>query len=296
MIKRVTNWLLERGIEYKVVGVDEMKKSRKEVLRFFAVTIIASWLCWVPLLLRNAGVNLNFPYSLLNKVGDFMPSVVAILITAFMLGRAEMLKLLKSMINIRIGIRWYMYIFFIMPGVLSAAYLFSYIAVGLKFESILAPMIFPRLWPVFLLLVYFITIQGPLGEELGWRGYALPRLFKIMNPLKSSIILGLVWSVWHFPKFYIEGTTQYSIMLSYGIIIALLGYTLYTVLVTFMMTMLFIKTGRSVFAAILFHAVANFSHGLITILTKPVGGIFILSVMLIVTVIIVTLNKKDFLI
>lgn len=272
-----------------------MKKNTKEILCFFALAISTSWLCWAPLLLRNTDVNPNLLYSLLNKAGDFMPSVVAILITAFILGRAELLKILISMVNVRIGIRGYIYIFFIMPGVLSLAYLFSYLAVDLKFESILAPIIFPRIWPVLLLLLYFIAVQGPLGEELGWRGYALPRLFEIMNPLKSSIILGLVWAVWHLPRFYMEGTTQHSITLSYGIIIALLGYIIYTVLLTFMMTALFIKTGRSIFAAILFHAMANFSHGLITILTKPIGGVSILLAMLLVTLIIVAINRKDFL-
>ena len=137
-------------------------------------------------------------------------------------------------------------------------------------------------------------MQGPLGEELGWRGYALPRLLKLFNPMKSSFILGVMWSVWHFPKFFVIGTTQYSIMHAYGTIITLVGYTIYTIMLTIMMTLLYLKTGGSLWSAILFHAMANFSHGLITILNHTSGGISILLVVFVVTTLLVFRFKNEF--
>lgn len=61
-----------------------------------------------------------------------------------------------------------------------------------------------------LLLAFLISLifGGPLAEEIGWRGYALPRLHEERNPLVSDLILGVVWGLWHLPLFFIAGTTQ----------------------------------------------------------------------------------------
>lgn len=50
-----------------------------------------------------------------------------------------------------------------------------------------------------------ITNVSPIGEELGWRGYALPRLLRLTSPLRASLVLGAVWCVWHLPAFFLGG-------------------------------------------------------------------------------------------
>ncbi len=59
-----------------------------------------------------------------------------------------------------------------------------------------------------LMLLLPLLILGPLSEELGW-GYALDRLQTRWDALTSSLILGVIWSLWHLPLFYIVGTSQY---------------------------------------------------------------------------------------
>jgi membrane protease YdiL (CAAX protease family) len=58
------------------------------------------------------------------------------------------------------------------------------------------------------LLVLVLLIGGPLGEEPGWRGYALPILQRRFGPVTGALVLGLVWAVWHLPLRLIPGTPQ----------------------------------------------------------------------------------------
>lgn len=59
-----------------------------------------------------------------------------------------------------------------------------------------------------LLFVILYLIAGPISEEFGWRGYVQPRLRQAFTPLKTSVILGLAWAVWHVPLFFLPGSGQ----------------------------------------------------------------------------------------
>jgi len=63
--------------------------------------------------------------------------------------------------------------------------------------------------PLLFLLVSLLA--GPLSEELGWRGYAQPRLRTRLSPLATSVVLGAAWSLWHLPLFFLTGTWQSSL-------------------------------------------------------------------------------------
>jgi len=101
-------------------------------------------------------------------------------------------------------------------------------------------------------------IYGPVPEELGWRGYALDRLQRKWNALTSSLILGVIWAVWHLPFFFIHGTllsevvplwsVQFWISMGPGILA-----------LAVVMTWIYNNTQRSILAAILFHFMVNFT-------------------------------------
>jgi membrane protease YdiL (CAAX protease family) len=59
-------------------------------------------------------------------------------------------------------------------------------------------------------LATFVTDPGPLCEELGWRGFALPRLEQRWNGIFAALVLGAIWGVWHLPAFFIPGLPQSS--------------------------------------------------------------------------------------
>ncbi len=59
-----------------------------------------------------------------------------------------------------------------------------------------------NLIPLYLILVVLSPFQGPIGEEFGWRGYALPKLQNKYSPLTASLVIGVIWGVWHIPTFF----------------------------------------------------------------------------------------------
>ena len=94
-------------------------------------------------------------------------------------------------------------------------------------------------------------ILGPLGEELGWRGYALPRLLRRFTPFIASLVLGVIWGLWHFPSFFMSGVPQSSLSIS----LFLPGAVCLSVLVTW----LFIHTNGSVLITVMFHFMVDVS-------------------------------------
>lgn len=102
----------------------------------------------------------------------------------------------------------------------------------------------------------------PFIEELGWRGYALDCLQSKRNALVSSLILGIVWSLWHLPLFFIKDTYQYD--LGFGSP-AFWLFIIGIVPLSFSFTWIYNNTHRSTLAVILFHAMVNFTGELIAI-------------------------------
>jgi hypothetical protein len=92
-----------------------------------------------------------------------------------------------------------------------------------------------------------LLILGPLSEELGWRGYALERLQARWNALVSSLILGVIWSLWHLPLFYIVGTSQYLYNMSF------LGFLVGTTTTLVLYTWAYNNTGGSIWSAVFLH-------------------------------------------
>jgi uncharacterized protein len=102
-----------------------------------------------------------------------------------------------------------------------------------------------------LLLVTLVTDSGPAGEELGWRGFALPRILGIRTPLGAALVLGLIWGLWHGPTFFISSLSQsqLSIPLFFVNVVAL----------SIVMTWLYLRSGGDVFLMVLVHLMANHS-------------------------------------
>ncbi len=98
-----------------------------------------------------------------------------------------------------------------------------------------------------------LIILGPLSEELGWRGYALDRLQTRWNALISSLILGIVWSLWHLPLFYIAGTFHNVYEISF------LGFMLGTTTISVLYTWAYNNTAGSIWSAVFFHWVYTYA-------------------------------------
>jgi membrane protease YdiL (CAAX protease family) len=110
-------------------------------------------------------------------------------------------------------------------------------------------------WPMLFSSIAFALPYGPLSEELGWRGYMLPRLQRSYNPLLSSIILGAIWMLWHTPLFWLPGGAAIS-----GpavTVFAGLWYLAYLIGWSILFTWMYNNTHGSVLLALLLHGSLN---------------------------------------
>lgn len=88
-------------------------------------------------------------------------------------------------------------------------------------------------------------------------------------------MLGVLWSFWHLPLFFIAGTTQ-NALTAFGYVPAILGYFLYTVMISVLITLLYVMTGGSLLGAILLHTVGNISLGFVPLIFSIEGAIITL--------------------
>ena len=103
---------------------------------------------------------------------------------------------------------------------------------------------------LFLLPLTLVTDTGPLGEEFGWRGFALPRLLQHRRPLAAALILGVIWWAWHLPTFFIPALSQHQL----SIPIFLVNILALSVI----MTWLYQRTRGDLLLMILVHVAANY--------------------------------------
>ncbi len=136
----------------------------------------------------------------------------------------------------------------------------------------------------YILTVFFIG--GPLQEEFGWRGYALDRLESKYNALTSSLIVGILWSLWHLPSFFIPGTIQYEQ--------SFFAFFTSALLISILFTWLYNNSERSILVVLLFHTSINVSYWTIPInntFTGPIYYTIMLGIIVVLVVIIYGSNE-----
>jgi membrane protease YdiL (CAAX protease family) len=168
----------------------------------------------------------------------FGPAAAATIVAASADGRAGVRALLGSLAIWRVGLRWYV-VALGLPALLSLVVAGLSIALGAP-----AAVRFSELSPLTATLFFMV-----IGEELGWRGYALPRLQARYGALGASLILGLLWAGWHLPNQFISGLEYYG----YGFG----AFTLYVAAMTVLFTWLANQTRGSLLLAWLFHGAIN---------------------------------------
>jgi membrane protease YdiL (CAAX protease family) len=215
---------------------------------FFVLAYAISWVFWVPIVLY---IRLVLPpgqdpgwLMLPMLAGLYAPTAAAIIMTRILEGKSGVKKLLAKFLVWRVGVRWWLAAFLLAPVATLAAigiYLLQGGVVG-QFD--------PSQWYM-VLLGPLVVLPFYLGEELGWRGYALPKLQEKYSSLWSSAIVGIMWVFWHTPAFWApEGTAisgQPVTLFSVGwYLILLIGLSI-------LMTFVYNNTKGSLLLALLFH-------------------------------------------
>lgn len=252
------------------------------VRRYPAVSllVLAMFFGAAPLVAVNAGV---LPEQA-DQIGAFSSSLAAVVLAAIEGRKGGVRELLGRLLIWRVGIQWWVFalLFTIIPSV-AALYLFNLLGGPAVDWSGLKPL--SSVVPMFIML----TIFAGIAEEFGWRGYAIPRLQARHNALASSLIVGLIWGIWHIPLFLTQGTTQSRWLADAGWIPAVLGYTVFCMAWSIQYTWVFNNTKGSVLLAAVMHGAGNvWLGGYIDVYRGHFGGVLAFTaVMAIVSIIIV---------
>lgn len=206
------------------------------LVSYFVLVFIAEWVLFFFL----SGILQPLTAIL---VGSWLPNAVGLLVTYVSSGMSGLRNLAMRVVLWQIDARWYV-IALLSPAALAG------LAIGLFFMLGMSP---PELAPQNQVMMIFVAsiFTGALGEELGWRGTALPRLQARFSPIKASLILGAVWALYHLPAFFLTGSPQEGV----PVIPFLIGAVELTILITWT----FNRTRGSLVPVFLYHFAFNFT-------------------------------------
>ena len=222
-----------------------MKKfvNRNQVLIFFLLTFLFSWFPWY------AGIA--------PEVMTMGPSIAAFVVVFIIDGWRGFRDFVRPFGRWRMGLGlWGLAIFG--PAVLYLIGLGAYLLVGGEAPPFIMIREELNLIPLYLVMVVLMPWNGPVGEEFGWRGFALPKLQTKFGPLVASLVIGSIWGFWHLPSFFAPQGVVGAIYAEVGVIFILL-YTLGTIANSIFMTWVYNKSKASALVAgIIWHAAINF--------------------------------------
>jgi uncharacterized protein len=270
-----------------------LQKANHRMTLFFFIAFAISWPIWTMMIVNSLNSQDGMG-TVLDLIAKFGPTISALVLTSLLGGRAAFKKILGTLLKWRVNVKWYL-IVIIGPFVLmSLTIILESLLFGTTLPSV---QILGGLVNFPLVYLFVLFANGPLQEELGWRGYELPSLQKKHNPLESSLILGALWGLWHLPLFFMPGTPQRDLIYPQNIALALIGFMAYTIAFTIALTWVFNKTKGSVFIAMLFHASANSALGVPALLLGiPLNSQFFLlfGILMAAWAIAVVLLSKSF--
>ena len=222
---------------------------RYPIWSFLIVNYLISWAFLYPsyqLILEHDTIT---PLALFGLIGAYGPSIAAIVIQAI-ISRNDLKALLKKLLKVKAT--WKLLIFILIVPILL--YLISYLISAELFEGYL-DINWAQGFSGILFWVLAALPFGPLGEELGWRGFMLPKLLEKYSIFKSTLLVGLAWGVWHLASFSFPGAAIPEFL---PVTIWSVGlFCMYTISLSSIYTYVHFKSGGSVFYAILLHAFFN---------------------------------------
>jgi membrane protease YdiL (CAAX protease family) len=229
-------------------AADTRGVGRTALVSFFLLTFAATWAAWLAVELATPASIVFAAGGPVFLLGVFAPGLVALALTALAEGRPGVVALLA-----RIG-RW------------QVSWRLYSIAIGYMAATKLIAALTHRIvvgeWPMFgdtpLVIIagaILVSTWAQAGEEMGWRGYALPRLATHLGLGGASVLLGIVWALWHLPLFMMQGTG--STGQSFPI------YLLHVTALSVAMSWMYWKTQGSLLLVMIMHSAVNNSSGIV---------------------------------
>ncbi len=228
------------------------------IICFFALAFAWSWgIAW-------AATQLSVPNSTgrfaMMVVSGFGPSLAGFAIVALFSKGSGLRNWIARSLDWRVSWRWFGLAFAIPPVVMSLA-----LAIHMVAGGVIQPISASEHIPLILMNFGFVLlIGGPLGEEFGWRGYAMAALTARVDWRVASLIVGVGWGLWHLPLFFMAGTAQSHMPIPVFLLNIISGSVLFGWLST--------QTRQSVLPAILLHTSLNSWAGVLMIVPTAATG------------------------
>ena len=225
--------------------------KRHPVASYFVLAYAITWLAWLPDILGYRG-DLG---QILMMVAQFGPAVAALILVAYT--GASVRDWLRGLVRWRVGPWWYV-VALGLPVALIAVQgaIFGLLGYPLDVASI------PGRLVNFLPSAIVLALIAGLGEEPGWRGFALPRLEARYAPALATALLGFVWAMWHLPLVFVDPRFPHGFTsVAPQVLLAVL--TMLTIFFyAFFYTWVYNRT-RSVLLCMLLHGSFNAAIGLL---------------------------------
>ena len=237
---------------------------------FFALTYTLSWLIWIPLTMSHFGIG---PFhvaegisNIVRLLGVLMPAASALILTRITGGRGATQGLWARLFLWKVNWKWWMAAVVGQPILLVLAAFISNIVSDSKVTA--EPLVSASAFIVNVIMLLIAT----LGEEIGWRGVALPGLQEQNRAGKSSIILGLLWGIWHIPFWLLlDSFDQFGI--------GYLGLNLlFVVPLTFYITWFFNHSRQSLLLPVMLHLTFNIVNTIFLPVTMNVSAFLVFGI------------------
>jgi membrane protease YdiL (CAAX protease family) len=205
----------------------------------------------IPLALLKQGIiSVQIPMWL-HYFASLGPLTAALVMTFLTEGRSGLRNLFARIFKWRVAARYYVFVVLIPAGLFAFACILNHMVTGNWSNLKLLGEVdyLPYLNPMGALGIWLITFG--LGEELGWRGYALPHLQKRRSATTATFILGILWACWHIPMFFYRDTYMRMGIMGFPML------ALSLIFAAMIFTWLYNSTDGSIWIVIIFHAVFN---------------------------------------
>ena len=236
-----------------------VKKIIKEhpLIVFFVLAYGLSWIFEFPAVLFPA-----WP-GWLSFLEGFGPASAALIVVGFITGKEGIQQLLAPIVKWRVEIQWYLVVL-LGPSLMMICSIYLYRLLGKGSGIPDSLQILPLMGNYFLALIIIFIYQLIIvwGEEIGWRGFALPKLQMKYHPIIASLILGVLWGLWHLPLFWIEGSAQQNMSILF-FMVASVGYSI-------LYTWIYNGTKGNLLMICIFHAANNTTVSFTMLFFKPI--------------------------
>ncbi len=227
--------------------------KNRDPWKFFLLTFAYSWVIWIPSVLDGIGIELPFSvagYStLVVIIGAFAPMLAAITLVAREAGWKGTRAFLGQVLDFRFK-PVYLVLALALPLLIHAIAHYLALAVGLDVAQTLFPTEVP-VAPLVLAIPYFLLmlVIGGGQEEFGWRGYAQEPLQEKIGIIRASLVIGVIWGIWHLPLWFMVGDLHGSY--------SFLAFVTMTTSISIVYAWLYNSSGKKLIPVMFFHAMNN---------------------------------------